>query len=829
MNLRLAFRSLWKTPTVTAVAVISLALGIGANAAIFSLFEQMILSSVPARSPNELVNLVATGPKSGARSTGHAGEQEAIFSYPMFRDLERMQTSFTGLAAHSAFSANLAYGGVTLSAQGLLVSGSYFGVLGLEPAAGRLFGPDDDRTPGAHPLVVLAHGFWRRQFDANPAVVGRNLMVNGLPMTILGVAPQGFEGTTLGQNPRIFVPISMRERMIPVWQGLDNRKSYWAYLFARLAPGISRAEAESALDGRFRNILREVELPLQSGRSEEWQRRFANQHLKLEAGHRGQSSLQKEVRKPLLMLFGVSALVLLIAAANVANLLLVRATRRSGEIAVRLAIGARRHQLVAQLLGESLILATFGSAGGLLIARVTLQSLAPLLPADSGLEIGLEMSPAWWAFVAVLTLVTTLVGLFPALHGTRRDLVTAVSSQAGRIFEPGGARRFRAAMVVFQIALSTALLITAGLFARSLYNVSRVDLGIDVEHLATFGLSPELNGYEPEASRALFGRVEEEIRTLPGVRGVAASMVPLIAGHDWTRNVTVQGFAAGPDADTSAHFNEIGPGYFATLGIPRLAGREIEPGDDLEAPRVAVVNHSFARKFGLGDDAVGKWMHLGSGGELDVEIVGLVGDAKYSQVKQDTPPTFFLPYRQDEGLGTINFYVRAAGDPSQLLASLRSAVARLDPNLPIDSLTTMSMQVRNNVFLDRSLSALSAAFAILATVLAGAGLYGVMAYSVVQRTREIGLRMVLGADAGRVRGLILGQVGRLTVIGAGLGVAAALALADTARSLLFGLAGNEPSIFLLAVAILALIAAGAGLLPAQRAARVEPLEALRHP
>jgi predicted permease len=827
MNLRLALRSLWKTPTVAAVAVISLALGIGANAAIFTLFEQMILRALPVPAPDELVNLLSPGPKSGSRSSGNAGGEEAIFSYPMFRDLEQAQTSFTGLAAHCSFGANLAYGGDTMNGQALLVSGSYFEVLGLTPALGRLFGRDDDRTSGAHPLAVLSHATWRNRFDSRQDVLDEVLIVNGQPVTIVGVAPRGFEGTTLGQRPDVFVPISMREQLVPGWKGLDDRRNYWIYLFARLAPGVGLGQAEAAINGPFHNLVREVELPLQGDMNGQQREEFESQRIVLEPGRRGQSRLHEKVRKPLLMLFGVSGLVLVIACANITNLLLVRAARRSGEIAVRLAIGARRRQLVAQLLGESLILAVLGSLLGLLVAQGTLRLLASLLP---GGRIGfdLEAGPAFWTFLAVLTLVTGLVGLLPALYGTRADLATTVNRAAGRSSESGAARRFRAVLVAFQITVSMALLISAGLFAKSLSNVSRIDLGVDVEQLATFGLSPELNGYGPAASRALFARVEEEVGALRGVRRVAASMVPLITGNAWTSNVTVQGFTETPGTDSFASVNSVGLGYFATLGIPLLAGREIEDRDDLGAPKVAVVNRAFATKFGLGGDAVGKRMQIGAGGELDIEIVGVTGDTRYSEIKQEMPPIFFIPYRQREGLGSLNFYVRADGEPSQLLASLRAAIARLDPNLPIERLTTMELQVRDSMALDRSLSSLSAAFAVLATILAATGLYGLIAYSVDQRIREIGVRMALGADAARVRGMILRQVGRLTAIGAAIGIVAALALGRAARSLLFGLEADDPTVYVLAVVALGLVAIGAGLLPAQRAARVEPMEALRH-
>lgn len=829
IDLRLAVRSLLKSPLITGAAVLSLALGIGANAAIFSIFQRLLLQPLPVERPEELVNLLAPGPKPGSQSTNASGDVETVFSYPMFRDLEASEQAhevFTGLAAHRSFQANLAAGGDTISGEGALVSGSYFPVLGLRPALGRLLGPDDDRDVGGHPLVVLSHAYWSGRFAASPDVLDRTLVVNGRPMTIVGVAPEGFHGTTLGQDPQVFAPITMREVLVPGPKDFERRQSYWAYLFARLRPGISPEHARAALNVAYTSIIREVEVPLQQGLSEQTLERFAAKELQIEPGPRGQSSLYGEISTPLLLLLCVTGFVLLIACANLANLLLVRALEKSGEIAVRLSLGAQRHQVVAQLLTESFLLGLAGSALGFLVARGTLWLLLSLIPADSQLGLDEHFGAAAWLFLAVLALVTGLVGLFPALHATGQDLSGRLKGQAGRSSASRTARRFRAALVTLQIALSTALLVSAGLFTQSLRNVSRVDLGIDVPHLATFGISPELNNYEPAASRGLFARVEEEIAALPGVSQVTASMVPLVGGSNWGSNVTVEGFETGPDTDTHSSFNRVGSGFFSTLGIPLLAGREIEPRDDLGAPKVAVVNQAFARKFGLGVDAVGKRMQLGGGTDLDIEIIGLVADSSYSEVKDSVPPVCYLPYRQSEEIGSLFFYTRTDGDPKNLLPSLRTVVSQLDPSLPVDQLRTMELQVQQNVFLDRMLTTLSAAFALLATLLAAIGLYGVVAYSVGQRTREIGLRMALGADGSRVRRLVLGGVGWMTLVGGLLGLAAALALGRLAGSLLYGLDGYDPAVLLTSAVLITTITLAAGVLPALRAARIDPMVAL---
>jgi predicted permease len=828
-NLRLAVRTLSKTPFVTAIAVLSLALGIGANTAIFSLFDLMLLRPLPVPEPGALVNLVAPGPKPGSNSCNQAGDCQSVFSYPMFRDLERVQTVFTGIAAHNLTGVNLAARGQTLGADGMLVSGSYFPTLGLQPAAGRLLGPDDDRTPGAHPVVVLSHAYWTSHFAESPAVVGESLTVNGTAMTVIGVAPRGFEGTTLGTRPHVFVPISMRETLLPGWKGLDNRRSYWAYLFARLKPGVTMAQAQAALDPPYRAIITDVEAPLQTGLSDQTMERFKTKPLTLEPGERGQSDVRSEARAPLLLLLGVTALVLVTACANIANLLLARAANRSVEMAVRLSIGASRRQVLGQLLVESCTLALAGGLAGLVVSKWTLSGIAALLPPRAVAVIPAETDGTVLLYALGLSLATGVVfGLYPALHSTRPDLVGVLKGHSG---QPSGARsasRFRTVLATSQIALSMALLVAAGLFTKSLYNVSRVELGLATDRLVSFAVAPSLNGYTPQQALAFFERVEDAVAALPGATVVSASTVQLIAGNNWNNSVAVQGFEAGPDTNTTASFSLIGPDFFQTLGIPVMAGREFTRGDGATAPKVAIVNQAFARKFNLGDRVIGTRISTDrNAATLDIEIVGLVQDAKYSEVKDAVPPQFFRPYSQGENVGAINFYVKAAGDAAALLGPAQAAVRALDPNLPVENAKTMAQQVRENVFLDRMISTLSAGFAVLATVLAAIGLYGVLAYTVTQRTREFGLRMALGADGASVRGMVLGHVARMTAVGGLIGLLAAVGIGRLAQSLLYELQGYDPLVLTVSAGLLALVAAVAGLLPALRASRIEPMVALR--
>ena len=829
-QLKLALRSLAKTPFVTAVAVLSLALGIGANAAIFSLFDQTLLKTLRVQAPEELVNLAAPGPSPGSTSCGQEGGCDEIFSYPMFRDLEAAPSGFSGIAAHRGFGANLAHSSQTTRGQGTLVSGSYFRVLGLQAARGRLFDPGDDETPGEHFVAVLSYKYWENELGADPGVLNQSIVVNGHPMTIVGVAPRGFDGTTLGGETDVFVPISMRGQMSPGFAAFENRRSYWAYLFARLKPGVTIEQADTEINATYSAILDEVEAPLQQGMSAETLERFRAKTITLAEGARGQSSMQGEARTPLILLLAITGVVLLIACANIANLLLARGAARNQEMAIRGSLGAGRHQLLTQLLAESLLLATLGGVASLFVAQVTLSVIGTFLPPEAFRMLTLELSPTVLVFAGALSLGTgILFGLYPALHSTRPDLVTTLKANTG---QPSGARaaaRFRSGLVTAQLALSMTLLASAGLFIKSLVNVSRIDLGIRMENVVTFAISPELNGYEAERSLALFERTEEALAAIPGVSGVSAALVPVLAGSSWGNSVRVEGFESGPDVDANSRYNEIGPNYFSTLGMPLLAGREFSVSDGAGAPMVAIVNEAFTRKFGLdGRNAPGRFMGSGRGDELDTRIVGVVQDARYADVKQEVPPVFFRPYRQDEDLGSINFYVRTSLEPNQVLAAIPPLMGRLDPNLPVEQLKTLQRQVQENVVVDRLISTLSAAFAVLATLLATVGLYGVLAYTVTQRTREIGVRMALGAGGSRVRGMVLRQVARMTVIGGTIGILAATFLGRAAESILFELEGSDPLVLVSVAVVLVGVALGAAYLPAQRASKIDPMEALRY-
>ncbi|HEY2375076.1 MAG TPA: FtsX-like permease family protein, partial [Gemmatimonadaceae bacterium] len=503
--------------------------------------------------------------------------------------------------------------------------------------------------------------------------------------------------------------------------------------------------------------------------------------------------------------------VLLIACANIANLLLARSTARAGEMAIRLSIGASRARLIGQLLTESLLLAALGGIAGLVVAQWTLRLVISLLPPELQHTITFSMSGTVILFGIGLTFATGLLfGLFPALHSTRPDLVSTLKNQAGQPSGAKGAARARLVLATSQIALATTLLASSGFFVKSLLNVSRVDLGFKVDHLVTFGLSPDLNGYSSDRTRLFFQHLEDELRAAPGVTAVTVSNVPILAGTNRGRGVAVQGFEAGPDTDSNSRYNRVGPGYFSALGIALIAGREFSDADTVTSAPVALVNQTFAKKFGLGNDAVGKLMGWAPGqgyrSNLDTTIVGVVEDAKYSEVKQTVPPQFFVPYRQDQAPGAMHVYVRTSDNLSQAASAITAVVKRLDSSLPIEALETLPEQVRNNTYLDRLITTLSAAFALLATLLAAIGLYGVLAYTVAQRTREIGLRMALGATPDRVRGMVLGQVAIMTLVGALVGLGGALAVGKAAQAMLFQMTGADPAVLALSAVALALVA-----------------------
>jgi len=826
-DVRYALRTLRRNPGFAAVAVLTLALGVGANAAVVSIVYGILLKPLPVPEPHHLVNIVSPGPRSGSVDCGTIGRCEAVFSYPMFRDLERVQTAFTGIAAHSVFDVNLTYRGEATRNRGLLVSGSYFPVLGQRPALGRLLEPEDDKAVGASQVVVLGHAFWKRRFGGND-VVGDTVTVNGRPMTVVGVVQEEFEGTTLGLKPDVFIPITMRWRLAndSAMPPPDQRRAYWLFLFARLKPGVSIEQARTAIDTPYRAIINEIEAPLQQGMSDQMLAQFTAKAIRLDAGSRGQSTFAVEARMPLMLLAAFTALVLVVACMNVANLGLARAASRSKELTTRLSIGATRGRLIAQLMTESSVLALITAVVSLLVAQWTLDLFRGLLP-DPALLPNVE-APIPFVAGALAVAAGLAVGLFPALQATRADVLSALR---GHPVAPGSPRlsRPRRTLATAQVALSMVLVVLAGLFSKSLANVMGGDLGLKTDGVVMFGLVPTRNGYTDPRSAALFDRVETEVAALPGVSGVSSSTTPILWRQQRVTQGFVEGFDAGLDADRDTQYDEIGSGYFRTLGIQVIAGREFTAADSEGAPKVAIVNERFARKFGLGRDAIGKRMSPRTPA-LDVEIVGVVKDFKQTNVRDAVaPPMYFVPHRQGTRRpGQMVFYVRSSPDAlGSTVAGIRQVVRGIDPNLPIEELRTVDETIRGMTTGERVMSVMTTAFALLALVVAAIGLYGMLAYMVAQRTPEIGVRMTLGATRREVRWMVFRQVAAITVAGGAIGLTVALLVGRLAQRILFGLQFHDAIVIFSSLTVLAGVALVAGVVPAHRAACVDPMRALK--
>jgi predicted permease len=656
--------------------------------------------------------------------------------------------------------------------------------------------------------------------------------VNGQVFTVVGVAPRGFNGLTLGQQPDVYVPIAFKPKLTPGWDGTDKVDDYWVYVFGRLKQGVRKEQAESALNTVYAGLVEEQAKLIQR-RDADYQKRFLKGRLSLRDGRQGQSSMQQQGRLPSLILMGATSMVLLIAMANAANLMLARSAQRRKELAIRAALGAGRGEIARQLLTEAMLLAGAGGIAGLLFAYWTLSFLVAQLPAGDTpsyvFETGLQW-PVLLFCLGVSVLAGLLFGIYPAWEAARASVATDLKDASTQTTATTGSARMRKVLVCGQVAISALLLIPTGLFLKSLVNLMHVNLGIRTENVITFGVSPELNGYTPERTRALFERMEQEIAAIPGVNGVTASMVPLIAGSNWGTDLAVEGYSRDPNADTNSMFNIIGPGFFSNMGIPLIGGREFTDRDNLAAPKVAVVNEQWAKHFFGNQNPIGR--HFSSDGvgakTLDVEVVGVVKDTNYSSVKQKPPRLFFEAYRQSKDIGSMSFYVRTALPPARMFAQLRQLMTSLDRDLPVQNLRTLDDQVQRSVRSDRLVFQLAGAFAALATILAMLGLYGVMAYSVTRRTREIGIRLALGAATGTIRTMVLREVMIIFGIGLVIGVPLSLGAARLAESQLFGVKSYDFPVIVGAVIALTLAAVAAGYIPARRATRVNPVQALRY-
>jgi predicted permease len=833
-DVRYALRTLTRTPGFSAVVILTLGLGIGANTAIFSLMDQVLLRQLPVKHPEELVQLDGPGTFRG-RTTN-----DRTFSYPMYADLRDRNDVFSGLVARFEASATLMARNQAERVDIELVSGNTFEVLGVSAVLGRTLTQDDDRTPGAHPVAVVSYHYWQRRFSGSPSVLNQVVTVNNTPVTIVGVAPRGFSGIAATRAPDLFMPLMMKGQITPTWNDLDNRASRWVHIVGRLKPGMTSDAAKARLDVVYRQI-NEYELtavPRFASSSPTFHERFRAKTLLLHPASQGLSDLRQSVQTPLFVLMAMVGLVLLIACANVASLLLSRASARQKEIAVRLALGAGRPRLIRQTLTESLVLAVAGGAvgvvlsiwvGDLLVGVLPFESFTRSLSTEPDLRVGL--------FTAALALTTALMfGLIPALQASRPELNRTLREEAGNL--SGGTRhaRFRKALVVAQVALSMLLVAGAGLFARSLYNLKSLDTGLQVDNLLTFRVDPSLNGYDQARIKHFYHQLLEDIRRTPGVQSASIAQMPALTGSASSRTIQVQGYTPKQDENMNPWTNEVGPDYFRTMGMPLVMGREFNDRDVAGAPLVTVVNQTFARHYFGRDNPIGRRFGFSAMDDpAALEIVGVVADSFYADMRQgttqenETPRVVYTPYQQSQELNEMTAYIRSGGTAARSMPEqLRQTVRRADPAMPVFEMQSMAQTVDEALFNERMLALLSASFGLLATVLAAIGLYGVMSYTVSRRTREIGIRIALGAERLTVLWLVLREVALLMVIGIGVGVPGALGLSRFVRSQLYGIEPTDPLTLTIAAVTLGLVGLFAGYIPARRAAGVQPVLALRY-
>jgi predicted permease len=827
-DIRFGARMLAKHPGFTAIAVLTLALGIGANTAIFSLVKQVLLARLPVQNPNELVILRSPGPMRGYLWSD--GDDAQSFSYPMYKGLRDANTVFSGMLARFAIPASIASHGQTERGGGELVSGNYFEVLGAQPALGRLFTLDDDKVPGAQPVVVLSHAYWTRRFGGDPGVLNQALLVNNTELTIVGVAQAGFTGIQVGQSADIFVPLMMKGQMTPEHNGLEEWDNYWLAILARRKPGLSMAQTEAGINAVYRPLLQE-QLAKINGWDQQKRQRFLDKKILLIPGAKGRTTLQTDSGKALTALFVMVALVLLIACTNVANLLLAQGAARQRELAIRSAMGASRGRMIQQLLAESLLCALAGGALGLVIGVWLMNLLTPIVASNltiKGLNTSLDLGVLSFALAA--TLVSGIFfGVIPAWRVTRTAVAQTLKDQATNSSAGTSHVGARKMLVAGQVAFTILLLAGAFLFTRTLWNLRKLNLGLRTENVITFSISPILNGYDTASSIALIDQLRARIAALPGVRAAGTSELGTLTGTDMSGNVTIEGRKDLSAEDSNINWDPVSPGYFSTLGVPLLSGREFSDGDRAGRPKVAIISEATAKKYFAGRNPLGVHFAFGSGKVTpDIEIIGVVKDVRQDGVRHEPVPFIYLPYAQTSPIREMTFYAYTQQQPLLTTTALRDQVRELDANLPIYNLKTLEQVVDENLFAERIIAALSASFGTLAALLAAMGIYGVLAYLVVQRTREIGIRLALGAAAKDVRFLIVKEVGTMVLLGAAIGVPLAFGLARLSESLLFGVRADDPTIYALGLALIALIALAACYIPARRATRVDPLVALRY-
>jgi predicted permease len=812
-DLRYAARMLRRSPGFTAVAAMSLALGIGANTAIFSLIDALLLKTLPVRQPEQLVELL----------TVFGTEPSNAFSYPAlqyFRDRNHVLTAVFATSRDRFYT--VMEGKEPERVDGQYATGNFFEALGVSPILGRTIIPEDDRSGNAN-VAVISYGYWQRRFALDPHVLGKRITVENIPCTIVGVTPPEFFGVQVGSRTDLWIPLSTAMMRDPSFA--NSAASKWLQLMGRLKPGVSLERARADLAVIFQQAVIGEELALNNEPAAK--RRILTWRLQLEKAGSGLSALRRQFSRPLVVLMGIVGLVLLIACANVANLLLARATTRQKEIAVRMALGASRSRLICQLMTESLLLAIIGGALGVILAWWGSNYLVAFM-ATGRRPILLSISPdtGMLLFTTAVSLLTgILFGIAPAFRSARTDLTPALKAAARTTQSRRVRRSVGKVLVVSQVAVSLVLLVGAGLFMRTLRNLHSINLGFEREHVLLVSVDPARSGYTPEQLTSRFKQLLERFESTPGVRSASLSWITPITGGGTMLSVSVEGYMAKHEENREVYLNWIAPKYFETLGTPLVIGRDFGPQDTMKSPRVGIINQTLARHYFGSRNPIGK--HVTIDPDAVKEIIGVVGDAKYLEVREATPPTMYLDSLQEERPGT-EFEIRTAGNPAGVISAVRREMEAVVKGVPIADVRTLESQVDASIVQERLIAMLSGFFGGLALLLACIGLHGIMAYTVARRTSEIGIRMALGAERAQVLWMILREVLLLMLIGVGIGLPVVFVVARLTASLLFGLKPTDPTTITAAVVVMSAVAAVAGYLPARRASRVDPMVALRY-
>jgi len=826
-DIRLAVRGLRRSPVFAAIAILSLALGIGANAAIFTLLDQILLRKLPVAAPDQLVMLYQLGSHMGSNMGAR------MHSYPMYQDFQQRAEPLAEVICRRLVAASVSVDNQTERVAAEMVSGNYFSMLGVKAAVGRVFNSqEDDQLYGGHPVAVLGYDYWVSRFARDPAVVGRKILVNDFPMTIVGVSAAGFTGLDPAQSPQIRVPVLMKPQMMPdtAWLYMGERRARWVQVFARLKPGYTVESAQGQLQGLFTEI-RQYEMTLPAAK--EWsaysRTQFMKGEMKAESAAMGYSGLRNNVSTALMVLMCMVGLVLLIACANVASLLIARGFARQREIAVRLSLGVTRGRLVGQMLVESLVLSVGGGLAGLGLGVLLTRSLLTLAP-SGGQPTLITAAPdaRVLGFAFLLTLVTGVVfGLIPALRASSPDPWTTLKSTVGSVAGISGSLFLRKGLVAAQVALSFLLLFGAGLFVRSLQNLRTTDTGVALDNLVMFQVSPVLSGYDNERAVRFYQELLDRLRGSPGVRSTGMASVSILSGNEWDSYMSVEGHRPQDGEDMQAFMNALSPGYFETMKIPILEGRDFRQSDVRDNARIAIVNRRFADHFFPGGSAVGK--HLAQDGgpnaKFDTEIIGVAANSLYEGPRQGVRRQVFVP---NWGRNAATIYVRTTTSSSAIFATVRREVKQLDASMPVYAMKTVQGQLDETLLSDRLIAMLSAGFGLLATVLASVGLYGVMAFVVARRRKELGIRLALGAQRTRVIWIVLREVLVLVALGLAVGIPAALATGRFVSAQLYGIEPYDPWIAGVTMALLTGVSIAAGFIPAQRASRIDPILALRY-